>query len=103
MRYVVKADMPKYGYPEEGGCRVVGVVPSDLALITPSVGSDDLFYLDDPNSGDGDRPVEISMYLSELEGLLVVAIRALAVHHGSTYRTVLDRALDTLVREDAGK
>jgi hypothetical protein len=102
MRYVVKGQMPKYGYPK-GEFALVGYEESDMVLEAPPPGIEGMFYLNDPNSGDGDHPVEISLYLSELEGLLVVAVRALAAHHGSTYRTVLDRALDTLVREDSGK
>jgi hypothetical protein len=100
MRYAVKGQLPKFGYPK-GEFALVGYEESEMVLEAPPPGSDDLFYLNDPNSGDGDRPVEISLYPSELEGLLVVAVRALAAHHRSTYRTVLDRALDTLVREDS--
>jgi hypothetical protein len=101
MRYPVKGQMPKYGYPN-GEWGVVGYADSEMVLMAPAPGStEELFTLYDPNSEEGGT--QISLYPSELEGLLVVAVRALAAHHGSTYRTVLDRALDTLVREDSEK
>jgi hypothetical protein len=98
MRYAVKADMPTFDF----NLGVDGYKPSKMVLEAPTVGTDDLFHLFDPDSGD-EGGATVSMHLSELEGLFVAAVRALAAHHGSTYRTVLDRALDTLVREDSGK
>lgn len=101
MRYVVKGQIPKFGYPN-GEWGITGYEDSEMSLLSPAPGSEDeVFSLVDPNSGEGGTQVLI--YPSELEGLLVVVARALAAHHGSTYRTVLDRALDTLVREDSGK